>query len=100
MARKGLSEEGTEICRKRRSQEKSTRGKGNRTCKGPGAGTGSGNLKVSELRVMGGSTADKVREMGRGQVRQSLVRPVIRATGSHGGVLLTDGAGNSFMERS
>lgn len=40
-----------------------------------------------------GSTADKVREMGRGQVRQGFVQPVIRATGSHGGVLLMHGAG-------
>ena len=44
------------------------------------------NLKFSELRGMGGSTAEKIREVGRGQVIQSFIESV-QLMESHGGIL-------------
>ena len=44
-------------------------------CKVPGVGMSSENLKFSELRGMGGKTAD-IREVGAGQVIESFTEPV------------------------
>ena len=39
-------------------------------------GMSSENVKFSELRGMGGKTADKIREVGAGQVIESFTEPV------------------------
>lgn len=54
MARKGLAGEGLRSADRGGARRRALRAKGNSKCKGPGAGTSSENLKVSELRVMGG----------------------------------------------